>query len=102
MNDPYAALGAFTAIIFVMWFFVCLLLLPYCCGMIARNKGYPVAAARAMGFLFGLVALLYYAGLPDKKLQDMLDPLRTFTIRESATMQFAPLSKETIDNPETE
>ncbi len=72
MDNPYYALGQFTAVAYIVGFVVYLWLFPHCCGMIALNKGYPQGAAQFMGLLFGIVALIYYAGLPDKKSQDML------------------------------
>jgi hypothetical protein len=49
---------------------VCFLVLPFTigcfCAQLAHHKGYGSFAGWVSGFLFGIFALIYYAGLPDR------------------------------------
>jgi len=45
------------------------------CSTIASEKGYSSGFAFLTGLIFNLIGLIYYAGLPDKKSQDLLAQL---------------------------
>ena len=48
----------------VLWFVA-----GFYCGLVADQKGYNGTAWAFGGFLFGFIALIAVAGLPDKKLR---------------------------------
>ena len=55
------------------------------CNSIAAEKGYASGSASFIGFFFGPLALIYYAGLPDLYVKHCLDRL---------TIHFVPSQQE--------
>lgn len=47
------------------------------CNYLAGEKGYSSCSAFIVGFFFNLLGLITYAGLPDKKSQDLLKLIET-------------------------
>lgn len=47
----------------------------YACSRLAAEKGYSGFSGCITGFFWGVLGLIYYAGLPDKHTQDAIKKL---------------------------
>ena len=75
--------------------FVCVtgIICAFLASCIGRHKGYSGGWAALTGLLFGILGLIYYAGLPDKTIQNRLARPAQQPLEEQDSQQPAPPTK---------